>query len=109
MNKLAIIAAAVLVIVLLALPRVVGGVTEARVVERVAAIDANPQAAAELTAFDRGWFRSTARIELTTDERERFPSAPGDFVCRVDIGKARQRPAGREIAICRIDHQLHGR
>ena len=65
MNKLAIVAAALLVIVLLALPRVVGGITEARVVERVAAIDANPQAAAELTSFDRGWFRSTARIELT--------------------------------------------
>lgn len=65
MNKLAIIAAAVLVIMLLALPRVVGGITEARVVERVAAIEANPQTAAELTAFDRGWFRSTARIELT--------------------------------------------
>lgn len=65
MNKLAIVAAALLLIVLLALPRVVGGITESRVVERVAAIDANPQAAAELKSFDRSWFRSTARIELT--------------------------------------------
>ena len=32
--------------------------------ERVAAIDASPTAAAEVTSFDRGWFRSTARIEL---------------------------------------------
>ena len=65
MNKLALLAAALLLVVLVALPRVVGGITEARVVERVAAIDANPQAAAELTSFDRSWFRSTARIELT--------------------------------------------
>lgn len=65
MNKLAIVAAALLLIVLLVLPRVVGGITEARVVSRVAAIDANPQAAAELTSFDRSWFRSIAHIELT--------------------------------------------
>ena len=64
MNKVAIAAAALLVIVLLAMPGVVGSITEARVRERVAAIDASPSAAAELTSFDRGWFRSTARIEL---------------------------------------------
>ena len=64
MNKLALVAAALLVLSLLALPRVVGSVTEARVRERVAAIDASPSAAAELTSFDRGWFRSSARIEL---------------------------------------------
>ena len=64
MNKVAIAAAALLVIALLAMPGVVGSITEARVRERVAAIDASPSAAAELTSFDRGWFRSTARIEL---------------------------------------------
>ena len=65
MNKLALVAAAVLVLVLLAAPGIVGWSTEARVRERVAAIDASPTAAAAVTAFDRGWFRSTARIELT--------------------------------------------
>ena len=64
MNKLAIAGAALLVVALLALPGVVGSVTEARVRERVAAIDASPTANAEVTSFDRGWFRSTARIEL---------------------------------------------
>ena len=64
MNKLALVAAALLVLSVLALPRVVGSITEARVRERVAAIDASPSAAAELTSFDRGWFRSSARIEL---------------------------------------------
>ena len=64
MNKLALSAVALLVLALLALPRFVGSLTEARVRERVAAIDASPTAAAQVTSFDRGWFRSTARIEL---------------------------------------------
>lgn len=64
MNKVAIAAAALLMLVLLALPRYVGSVTEARVRERVTAIDASPTVAAEVKSFDRGWFRSTARIEL---------------------------------------------
>src|SRR5688572_14980036 len=64
MNKLAIGAVALLVVALLALPGVVGSMTEARVRERVAAIDASPTAAAEIKSFDRGWFRSRAKIEL---------------------------------------------
>ena len=64
MSTLAVAAAALLVAALLALPSVVGSVTEARVRERVAAIDASPTATAEIKSFDRGWFRSTARIEL---------------------------------------------
>jgi uncharacterized protein YdgA (DUF945 family) len=64
MNKVAIAAAASLLIVLLAIPGVVGSMTEASVRARVAAIDESPSAAAELTSFDRGWFRSTARIVL---------------------------------------------
>jgi uncharacterized protein YdgA (DUF945 family) len=64
MSKLAVAAAALLVVAFVALPGVVGSVTEARVRERVAAIDASPTAAAEVKSFDRGWFRSTARLEL---------------------------------------------
>jgi uncharacterized protein YdgA (DUF945 family) len=64
MNKIAIVAAALLAIVLLALPALVGSITEARVRERVAAIDASGNADAELKSFDRGWLFSTARIEL---------------------------------------------
>ncbi len=63
MNKL-VIAAVVLALVLLGLPGVVGSSTEARVRERVAAIDASDMASAEITSFERGWFRSTAKIEL---------------------------------------------
>jgi len=64
MNKVATVAAALLVLVLLALPRYVGSVTEARVRDRVAAIDARPTFAAEVKSFERGWFRSTAHVEL---------------------------------------------
>jgi uncharacterized protein YdgA (DUF945 family) len=79
MNKVAIVAAALLAIVLLALPGVVGSITEARVRERVAAIDASPNADAELTSFERGWLRSTARIELTLapDNVARLAEAAG--------------------------------
>jgi uncharacterized protein YdgA (DUF945 family) len=64
MNKLAAVAAVALVLAMLAMPRVVASVTEARVRERVAAIDASDSVAAELTAFERGWFRSSAKIAL---------------------------------------------
>src|SRR4030095_13735330 len=64
MNKVAIAAAAWLLIVLLALPGLVGSITEANVRDRVAAIDASGSADAELTSFDKGWFRSTAHILL---------------------------------------------
>lgn len=64
MNKLAIAAAVVLAIVLLAVPAVVASNVERNVRERVGAIDASSAASAELTSFERGWFRSTAKIEL---------------------------------------------
>jgi hypothetical protein len=62
--KKAAIAVALLVLVLLALPGVAGWLTESAVRERVAAIDASPAASAAVTSFARGWFRSSANIEL---------------------------------------------
>jgi len=78
MTRLAIAAtvAALLAAVLLAAPGVVGSMTEARVRERVAAIDASDTASAEVTSFERGWFRSTAKIELRL--------APNDFQVAFD-------------------------
>jgi len=75
MNKVAIAAAALLLIVLLALPGVVGSVTEASVRARVAEIDENPSVAAELKSYDRGWFRSTAHIELKAENVDQFAPA----------------------------------
>jgi uncharacterized protein YdgA (DUF945 family) len=77
MNKIAIAAAALLAIVLLALPGVVGSITEANVRDRVAAIDARAGTKAEVTSYERGWFRSTARITVGAEnDVNRFP-APG--------------------------------
>jgi uncharacterized protein YdgA (DUF945 family) len=80
MSKLALAAAIVLALLLLGLPRVVGSMTEARVRERVAAIDASPSAAATVRSFERGWFKSTARIELTLmpDELAQAAANAGD-------------------------------
>jgi uncharacterized protein YdgA (DUF945 family) len=66
MTRLAIAATVIvlLAVVVLAAPGIVGASTEARVRDRVAAIDASATASAEVTSFERGWFRSTARIEL---------------------------------------------
>jgi uncharacterized protein YdgA (DUF945 family) len=77
MSKLALVAAVVLALLLLGLPRVVGSMTEARVRERVAAIDASPSAAATVRSFERGWFNSTARIELTLVPDELARAAAG--------------------------------
>jgi hypothetical protein len=63
MRKVAV-AAALLVLVLLALPGAAGWMTEAAVRQRVAAIDASPTASATVVAFDRGWFHSSAKITL---------------------------------------------
>lgn len=79
MNKVAIAAAALLLIVLLALPGVVGSVTEASVRARVAEIDESPSVAAELKSYDRGWFRSTAHIELKAENVDQFAPAATDF------------------------------
>jgi len=75
MNKVAIAAAALLLIVLLALPGVVGSVTEASVRARVAEIDESPTVAAELKSYDRGWFRSTAHIELEAENVDQLAAA----------------------------------
>jgi uncharacterized protein YdgA (DUF945 family) len=77
MNKVAIAAAALLLIVLLAVPGVVGSMTEASVRQRVMRIDESPTAAAELKSFDRGWFRSTARIELKPENADQLTGPAG--------------------------------
>lgn len=78
MNKIAIAAAALLVIVLLALPGLVGSITEANVRDRIAVIDASAGAKAELTSYERGWFRSTARIKVGAENDVSRLPAPGD-------------------------------
>lgn len=93
MNKVAIAAAALLLIVLLALPVVVGTIAEANVRERVAAIDASPGADAELTSFDKGWFRSTAHILLKSQSVDQIAAATGS-----DLGVLSELPIVVELA-----------
>ena len=64
MNKPLGGAGAAFVLLLLAAPGLVGSITEARVRERVAAIDAGEALTAEVLSYERGWFASHARIEL---------------------------------------------
>ena len=64
MNKLVVTVVVLLALLLLAMPRVLGSITEARVRERVSTIDAGGVLSAEVKSFDRGWFGSTARIDL---------------------------------------------
>ncbi len=62
--KKAAVGVALLALVLLALPGIAGWLTESAVRERVAEIDRSPTASAEVVAYDRGWFRSSAKIAL---------------------------------------------
>ena len=64
MKKVAIFAVAAVALVLLALPPVLGTLTESQVRARVAALDASGVLKASVRAYERGWFRSRARISL---------------------------------------------
>jgi len=65
MNKLLIVVLVVLALVLLAMPPVLGTVTETQVRNRVEAIEQGGLLSAKVRAYDRGWFHSKAKIELT--------------------------------------------
>jgi len=64
MNKAVIAALVLLAIVLLAMPPTLGALTENRVRERVADINASGVLSAEVTAFERRWFGSSATVTL---------------------------------------------
>jgi uncharacterized protein YdgA (DUF945 family) len=64
MNKIVIAVVAVIAVILLAVPRALGSLTETRVRERVAALSSNGVLSLEVKSYDRGWFHSTAKIEV---------------------------------------------
>src|SRR5690349_4524997 len=64
MKKIVVAIVAVIAVLLLALPAVLGRLTESQVRERVAAINASGIATADIKSFDSGWFRSKAKIEF---------------------------------------------
>lgn len=63
MKKLTVAILAIVAVALLALPEVFGRLTEAQVKARVAAINSAAWSA-EITSYERGWFRSHAVIDL---------------------------------------------
>ncbi len=64
MNKIVVAIVALVAVLLLALPPALGTLTESRVRERITAINDNGVLIAEVKSFDRGWFSSTAKIEI---------------------------------------------
>ena len=64
MNKIVAAVVALVAVLLLALPPALGMLTEARVRERAASIGVNGLITVEVKSFDRGWFRSKAKIEF---------------------------------------------
>ena len=73
---------------LLGLPPVLGLGTEARVRERVTELDGYGVVAVKVKSFDRGWFGSTARIELAP--------APG-YLAKIGLGSAAAAAAADEL------------
>src|SRR6516162_11958198 len=64
MKKVAIYAVAAVALLLLALPPVLGMLTESQVRARVAALDSSGVLKVSLRSYERGWFRSRARLSL---------------------------------------------
>ena len=67
MKKVALGIIVVLVIAVLGLPPLLGSMTESRIRNGLATMDENPVMAATVTSYDRGWFASTARIDIGID------------------------------------------
>jgi uncharacterized protein YdgA (DUF945 family) len=57
----------VVVLLVLALPAVLGAMTETKVRDRVEAFDSNPVLSAEVRAYERGWLKSRAIIDVALD------------------------------------------
>jgi len=65
-----VIVALVVLIALLALglPGIIGGSTQANLEANIAQLDENPVLALTVADYDRGWFSSHARVEVSLDE-----------------------------------------
>jgi uncharacterized protein YdgA (DUF945 family) len=64
MKRVAIFAVAAVALLLLALPPVLGMLTESQVRARITALDTSGVLKASLRTYERGWFRSRARMSL---------------------------------------------
>jgi uncharacterized protein YdgA (DUF945 family) len=64
MKKFLLVVLVLIVICVLGLPVVTGMMTQARIEERVAALNNNPIVLVEVAGYDRGWLAATSRIEV---------------------------------------------
>jgi uncharacterized protein YdgA (DUF945 family) len=64
MRRVAVFAVAAVALLVVGLPPVLGLLTESQVAERVAALDASGVLRASLRSYERGWFRSRARVGI---------------------------------------------
>jgi uncharacterized protein YdgA (DUF945 family) len=64
MKKILLIVLVLIVVAVLGLPLLTGMMTQARIEERVAALNNNPAFLVEVASYDRGWLAATSRIEL---------------------------------------------
>jgi uncharacterized protein YdgA (DUF945 family) len=71
MNKriLAVVVVVAIAVVLLSLPFLAGILTESHLRQRLSAMSSGSLIAAELTSYERRWFSSTARIDLSLGSR----------------------------------------
>ena len=83
----------VVVLLVLALPAVLGAMTESKVRDRVAAVDSNNMLSAEVRSYERGWLKSRAIIDVTLDPayvnqfgaQDAVPPLDGNLALLVDI------------------------
>lgn len=68
MNKIVVLVVVLLAAAAAGLPPIVGGSTESTLRTHIAQMDENPMFAIQVAEYDRGWFSSQARIEVSIDE-----------------------------------------
>jgi uncharacterized protein YdgA (DUF945 family) len=64
MKKVLLVLIVLIVVAVLGLPVLTGMMTQARIEERVAALNNNPIVLVEVESYDRGWLAATSRIEI---------------------------------------------
>jgi len=68
MKKVILVLVVLIALLALGLPGIIGGSTQANLEGRIAELDENPVLALRVADYDRGWFSSHARVEISLDE-----------------------------------------
>lgn len=68
MKKVILVLVVLIALLALGLPRIIGGSTQSNLEAHIARLDENPMLAIRVAEYDRGWFSSRARVEISLDE-----------------------------------------